>query len=641
MDNKNNVNMRNKPIQKGHGPMRGLMPGEKAKNFKHTMKVLLQYLKPFRFHMGFVLIFAILSTLFSIISPMILGKATDIVAKGILGNVGIDFTALSSVCLFIVILYLISSGFTFLQSFIMTGVSQKITYRLRKEMSEKMDRLPLKYFDSKTHGEILSRVTNDIETINQSLSQSLTQIITSTTTLVGILSVMLYISVTMTIATLVVLPSSFLVIRMVVKKSQRYFKAQQRLLGEINSHVEEMFTAHTIVKAFNGEEKSLETFKELNEELYQSTWKSQFLSGNMQPFTNLIGNMAYVVICILGGYLAIMGRLSIGGIQAFIQYVRSFNHPITQVANVANILQSTAAAAERVFEFLDEEEERDPKGFPSIVNSDSLQCGTLFTHDTMGNTANNTLSNTTLNTVNIGAKVTFEHIRFGYSDNDILIKNFSFTALPGQKIAIVGPTGAGKTTLVKLLLRFYELNGGRIMIDDVDILEYSRKDLRDMFGMVLQDAWLFNGTIMENIRYGDPQASDDKVVEASKAAHIHHFISTQPKSYETIINQDASNISLGQKQLLTIARAFLANSPILILDEATSSVDTRTEKQIQKAMASLMENRTSFVIAHRLSTIRDADVILVINNGDIVEQGSHKELIERNGFYADLYNSQF
>ena len=495
----------------------------------------------------------------------------------------------------------------------MAGVSQKVTYELRRAMSEKMDRLPLKYFDSKTHGEIQSRVVNDIETVNQTLSQSLTQIITSITMIVGILIMMIRINLLMTVTALIVLPLSMLVIRLIIGKTQRHFKAQQKYLGEVNSHVEEMYTGHTIVKAFNREEASEEVFDEYNEKLYESAWKSQFLSGLMMPLTNFIGNLAYVAVCILGGHLALNGSITIGNIQAFIQYVRSFNQPVSQVANVANLLQSTAAAAERVFELLDEEEEV----------SDQKADGTPA-----------------LSRENLRGSVGFEHVGFGYEE-ELVIKDFNFQVQPGQRVAIVGPTGAGKTTIVKLLLRFYELNQGRITVDGNDIRDYSRKELRSMFGMVLQDTWLFNGTVRDNIRYGKMDATDEEVVEAAKAAHIHHFIMTQPKGYDMEINEEADNISQGQKQLLTIARAILADTPIMILDEATSSVDTRTEALIQQAMANLMKDRTSFIIAHRLSTIRDADWILVMNHGDIIEQGTHRQLLEENGFYANLYNSQF
>lgn len=595
------------------GGPHGMMPGEKAKDFGGTMKTLISYLRPHGIAVSVVFLFAIASTVFSIVSPTILGDATDEVVKGLMSPAGIDFSALLDILILLIVLYALSFLFSTIQGYIMAGVSQKVTYELRRAMSEKMDRLPLKYFDSKTHGEIQSRVVNDIETVNQTLSQSLTQIITSITMIVGILIMMIRINLLMTVTALIVLPLSMLVIRLIIGKTQRHFKAQQKYLGEVNSHVEEMYTGHTIVKAFNREEASEEVFDEYNEKLYESAWKSQFLSGLMMPLTNFIGNLAYVAVCILGGHLALNGSITIGNIQAFIQYVRSFNQPVSQVANVANLLQSTAAAAERVFELLDEEEEV----------SDQKADGTPA-----------------LSRENLRGSVGFEHVGFGYEE-ELVIKDFNFQVQPGQRVAIVGPTGAGKTTIVKLLLRFYELNQGRITVDGKDIRDYSRKELRGMFGMVLQDTWLFNGTVRDNIRYGKMDATDEEVVEAAKAAHIHHFIMTQPKGYDMEINEEADNISQGQKQLLTIARAILADTPIMILDEATSSVDTRTEALIQQAMANLMKDRTSFIIAHRLSTIRDADWILVMNHGDIIEQGTHRQLLEENGFYANLYNSQF
>lgn len=595
------------------GGPHGMMPGEKAKDFGGTMKTLISYLRPHGIAVSVVFLFAIASTVFSIVSPTILGDATDEVVKGLMSPAGIDFSALLDILILLIVLYALSFLFSTIQGYIMAGVSQKVTYELRRAMSEKMDRLPLKYFDSKTHGEIQSRVVNDIETVNQTLSQSLTQIITSITMIVGILIMMIRINLLMTVTALIVLPLSMLVIRLIIGKTQRHFKAQQKYLGEVNSHVEEMYTGHTIVKAFNREDASEEVFDKYNEKLYESAWKSQFLSGLMMPLTNFIGNLAYVAVCILGGHLALNGSITIGNIQAFIQYVRSFNQPVSQVANVANLLQSTAAAAERVFELLDEEEEV----------SDQKADGTPA-----------------LSRENLRGSVGFEHVGFGYEE-ELVIKDFNFQVQPGQRVAIVGPTGAGKTTIVKLLLRFYELNQGRITVDGNDIRDYSRKELRSMFGMVLQDTWLFNGTVRDNIRYGKMEATDEEVVEAAKAAHIHHFIMTQPKGYDMEINEEADNISQGQKQLLTIARAILADTPIMILDEATSSVDTRTEALIQQAMANLMKDRTSFIIAHRLSTIRDADWILVMNHGDIIEQGTHRQLLEENGFYANLYNSQF
>lgn len=595
------------------GPGGRMMPGEKAKDFGKTMNTLIGYLKPYRFRLAIVFIFAIASTVFTIISPTILGDATDKVVEGLMSGMGIDFSGLASILFLLLALYGCSLLFGVVQGWIMADVSQKVIYNLRDKMSTKLDRLPLRYFDSRTHGEIQSRMINDIETVNQTLSVSLTQMITSFTTIVGILIMMLRISVVMTLMALVVLPLSMGVIRLVVSKSQGHFKNQQKYLGYVNGHVEEMYAGHDIVKAFNREEESQQVFEEYNDKLCESAWKSQFLSGMMMPITNFIGNLAYVAVCLLGGYLAINGKISIGDIQAFIQYVRSFNQPIAQVANVANQLQSTAAAAERIFEIIDEEEEVDIDTAPEEV----------------------------IDVDHVKGQVAFEHVHFGYTPEETVISDFSFTAQPGQRVAIVGPTGAGKTTIVKLLMRFYELNGGRIMIDGCDITKLSRANLREMFGMVLQDTWLNNGTIRDNIRYGRPDAADEEVEAAAKAAHVDHFIKTQGKGYDMEVNEEATNISQGQKQLLTIARAFLADAPILILDEATSSVDTRTESLIQKAMTSLMQGRTSFIIAHRLSTIRDADHILVLNHGDIIEQGTHEELLAANGFYTNLYNSQF
>jgi len=604
-----------KPVKKpgGHGPGGRMMPGEKAKNFKGTMKTLLRYLKPYKFKLLMVVLFAVASTVFSIVSPAILGSATDTVVSGLVSGMGVDFGALLQILMILLGLYLLCLLFGAMQGWIMADVSQKVIYKLREEMSVKLDRLPLKYFDGKSHGEIQSRMVNDIETVNQSLSNSMTQIITSVTTIIGILVMMLRISLIMTVAALIVLPLSMVAIKAVVSKSQGHFKNQQKYLGLVNGHVEEMFGGHYVVKAFNREKQSEETFNEYNSKLCESAWKSQFLSGMMMPITVFIGNLAYVVVCLLGGFLAINGKVSIGDIQAFIQYVRSFNQPITQVANVANMLQSTAAAAERIFELIEETEEVDLDKKPEYVVDNN----------------------------HIEGLVTFENVHFGYNENEPVIKDFSFTAKPGQRIAIVGPTGAGKTTIVKLLMRFYELQSGRILIDGHDITELERGNLRSMFGMVLQDTWLHSGTVRDNIRYGDPGATDAQIEEAAKAAHIHHFIKTQPKGYDMEINEEASNISQGQKQLLTIARAFLADAPVLILDEATSSVDTRTEALIQKAMANLMHGRTSFIIAHRLSTIKDADHILVMDHGDIIEQGNHETLLAQGGFYAKLYNSQF
>lgn len=596
-----------------HGPA---MSGEKAKDFNKTIKTLLSYLAPHKFKVTVVFIFAIISTIFSIVSPTILGDATDVIVKGLMSPHGINFGDLKDIILTLIGLYAISFVFSFTQGFIMSKVSQDVTYEMREKMSLKMDRLPLKYFDSKTHGEVQSRFINDIDTVNQTLSQSLSQSITSITTIIGILIMMIRINLVMTITALLVLPLSILVIKAVVSKSQFQFKRQQKRLGEINGHVEEMFSGHNVIKAFNKEEDSIETFTSINEELCEASWKSQFLSGLMQPITNFIGNLGYVAVCILGGYLAIHGRVSIGDIQAFIQYVRSFNQPISQVANITNLLQSTAAAAERIFEFIDEDEEEDPYG-EEDDNKLDVDLSTLK------------------------GQVSFNHVKFGYKENEMIINDFSFDAKPGDRIAIVGPTGAGKTTIIKLLLRYYELNGGSITIDGHDIKDFTRHDLRDMFGMVLQDSWLFSGTVKENIKYGKQDATDEEMIAAAKDARIHHHIMTQPKGYDMELNENASNISQGQKQLLTIARAELADNPILILDEATSSVDTRTEKQIQKAMLNLMEDRTCFIIAHRLSTIKDADHILVMDHGDIVEQGTHEELIAKDGFYAKLYNSQF
>lgn len=596
----------------GGGPGANMMPGEKAKDFSGTIKKLGRYLAPHKIALTAVFISAIASTIFNIVSPTILGDATDKVVEGLMAG-GIDFKGLFSILMLLLAMYGMCLLFGVIQGWLMADVSQKVIYEMRDKMSKKLDRLPLKYFDGQTHGEIQSRMINDIETVNQTLSMSLTQMITSFTTIVGILIMMLRISVLMTVTALVVLPLSMLVIRLVVSKSQRHFKNQQKYLGYVNGHVEEMYTGHDIIKAFNREDKSQETFDEYNDKLCESAWKSQFLSGVMMPVTMLIGNLAYVAVCLLGGYLAINGKVSIGNIQAFIQYVRSFNQPITQVANVANQLQSTAAAAERVFELIEEEEEVDLDKKPAFSMDPSEMKG----------------------------EIEFEHVNFGYSDDEIIINDFSFKAEPGQRIAIVGPTGAGKTTIVKLLMRFYEVNSGHIRVDGHDIKEFSRENLRRMFGMVLQDTWLNSGTVRENIRYGKPDATDEEVEEAAKAAHIHHFIKTQSKGYDMEINEEANNISQGQKQLLTIARAILADTPIMILDEATSSVDTRTEALIQQAMANLTENRTSFIIAHRLSTIRDADHILVMNHGDIVEQGTHESLLAENGFYAGLYNSQF
>ncbi|WP_052466533.1 ABC transporter ATP-binding protein [Beduini massiliensis] len=608
-----------RPMAMGPGG-RGHGPGEKAKNFKGTMKNLFNYLKPFYLKIFIVIIFAVGSTVFAIIGPKILGQATTKLSEGIMAKVmgtgGIDFDAIWNIILLLIALYAISAIFSYIQGFIMTGVSQSISYNMRKELSEKMDRMPLKYFDTKTHGEVLSRVTNDIDTIAQSLNQSMSQIITSVATVVGIFIMMLSISWEMTLLAVMVLPISAVLMMQITKRSQKYFKQQQAYLGDVNGHIEEMYGGHDVVKAFNGEEASIEEFAVHNGNLYKSAWKSQFLSSMMHPITNFVGNLGYVGVCLLGGWLASQGTIAIGDIQAFIQYVRSFNQPIGQVAQIMNVLQSTAAAAERVFEFLAEEEMTPDTPNPVAVvdqNGEST----------------------------IKGSVTFANVHFGYFEDKIIINDFNMHIHSGQKVAIVGPTGAGKTTIVKLLMRFYELNSGSIMIDGHDIKEYTRKDLRSLFGMVLQDAWLFNGTIKENLKYGKQDATDEEVIEAAKVANVDHFIRTLDHGYDTVINEESNNVSQGQKQLLTIARAFLTDPKILILDEATSSVDTRTEVLIQEGMDRLMEGRTSFVIAHRLSTIRDADVILVMRDGDIVEVGDHEELLARDGFYASLYNSQF
>lgn len=602
------------------GPM-GRMGGgpravEKAKDFKGTMKKLGVYLKPYSLSIAIVILFAIGSAAFSIVGPKILGKATTKIFEGLVQKItgvpdaSIDFGYIGNIAMILVALYLVSSLFGIIQSFIMSGVAQKVSYNLRKQISEKMDTLPLNYFDTRTNGEVLSRITNDVDTVNQTLNQSLSQIITSVVTLIGVLIMMFSISWIMTLATFIILPVSMVLISLVVKKSQKYFKSQQEYLGHLNGQVEEVYGGHNIMKAFNREEASTRDFDELNNTLYKSAWKSQFLSGMMMPIMSFVGNLGYVLVSILGGWLTIKSVITVGDIQAFIQYVRSFNQPISQMAQVANIMQSTAAAAERVFEFLDEEDEvKDP------VNS--------------------------VDPSEIRGEVEFEDVHFGYNEDKIIINDFSVDVKPGQKVAIVGPTGAGKTTIVKLLMRFYDINSGSIKIDGHDIRDFKRADLRNLFGMVLQDTWLFNGTIMENLRYGRLDATDAEVKEAAKAAHVDHFVKTLPDGYNMVLNEEASNISQGQKQLLTIARAFLKDPKLLILDEATSSVDTRTELLIQKAMEKLMEGRTSFIIAHRLSTIRDADLILVMKDGDIVEQGNHEELLEKGGFYSSLYNSQF
>ena len=596
------------------GPHGGMAPGEKAKDFKGTMKKLMTYIGKYKFAVATVIVFAIGSTIFSIIGPKILSKATTELFNGLVAKIkgtgGIDFDKIGKILLILLTMYLVSAVFSFFQGWIMTGVTQKLCFRFRKEISEKIDRMPMKYFESRTVGEVLSRITNDVDTLGQSLNQSVTILITSVTTIIGVLIMMLTISPLMTLIAFVILPISALLISLVIKHSQKYFFTQQEYLGKINGQVEEVFSGQNVIKVFNREEVVKKTFEDDNDVLYQSAWKSQFFSGMMQPIMMFVGNLGYVAVAISGSMLAIKGTIEVGDIQAFIQYVRSFTQPITQVAQVSNMLQSMAAATERVFEFLEEEEEDQFAENP--VHDENLQ-----------------------------GSVTFEHVKFGYDEDKIIIHDFNSQISPGQTVAIVGPTGAGKTTMVKLLMRFYDVNEGAIKVDGYDIRDFNRSELRENFGMVLQDTWLFKGTIMENIRYGRLDATDEEVIEAAKAAHAHHFISTLPGGYQMELNEEASNVSQGQKQLLTIARAILADNRILILDEATSSVDTRTEARIQKAMNNLMKGRTSFVIAHRLSTIKDADLILVMKDGDIIEQGTHKELLEQQGFYADLYNSQF
>lgn len=599
----------------GHGPGgHGPMMVEKAKDFRGTMKKLLGYLGRYKIALVMVAVFAIGSTVFNIIGPKILGNATTEIFNGLVGKVsggaGIDFGAIGKILVTLLCLYVCSALFAFIQGYIMTGISQKLTYRMRKEISEKISRMPMNYFDKMTHGEVLSRITNDVDTLSMSLNQSATQLITSVTMIVGVLVMMLSISPLMTLVTLLILPLSVGLISVIVKHSQKYFKSQQEYLGHVNGQVEEVYGGHNIVKAFNKEEDVIREFDRDNDILYQSAWKSQFLSGMMMPVMQFVGNLGYVVVVILGGYLAMKNTIEIGDIQSFIQYVRNFTQPIQQVAQVANMLQSTAAASERVFEFLEEAEE--DQTVPDPVHIDGLE-----------------------------GRVEFDHVNFGYNPDHTIIHDFCAKVEPGQKIAIVGPTGAGKTTMVKLVMRFYDVNSGSIKVDGHDIRNFNRSELREMFGMVLQDTWLFKGSIEDNIRYGKLDATHEEVVEAAKAAYVHRFVQTLPGGYNMELNEEASNVSQGQKQLLTIARAILADPPILILDEATSSVDTRTEVRIQKAMDNLMKGRTSFIIAHRLSTIRDADMILVMKDGDIVEQGDHEELIAKGGFYAELYNSQF
>lgn len=597
-----------------HGHGNGGVAGEKARDFKGTMKKLMSYLANYKIAIFFVAVFAVGSTIFNIVGPKILGKATTEIFNGLVSKVsggnGINFGKIGQILLGLLFLYLCSALFSFVQGYIMTGISQKLTYRMRKEISEKINRLPVKYFDQMTHGEILSRITNDVDTLSQSLNQSATQVITSVTTIIGVLVMMISISPLMTLAAILILPISMGFISVIVKHSQRYFKSQQKYLGHVNGQVEEIYSGHNIVKAFNKEEEVIAAFEKDNDILYQSAWKSQFFSGMMMPIMQFVGNLGYVAVVILGGYLAVKRTIEVGDIQSFIQYVRQFTMPIQQVAQVANMLQSTAAASERVFEFLEEEEEAQTAEHP--VSPEGIE-----------------------------GSVEFEHVHFGYNPEHTIINDFSAKVEPGQKIAIVGPTGAGKTTMVKLLMRFYDVGSGAIKVDGHDIRDFNRSELRKMFGMVLQDTWLFKGSIEENIRYGKLDATHEEVVEAAKAAHVHRFVQTLPGGYEMELNEEASNVSQGQKQLLTIARAILADPKILILDEATSSVDTRTEIRIQKAMDNLMRGRTSFIIAHRLSTIRDADLILVMKDGDIIEQGNHETLIAQNGFYAELYNSQF
>ena len=593
------------------GPGRGMIPGEKSKDFKNSIEKLVRYLGRYWYAIVAVMIFAAVSTVFSVAGPKVMARATNALVEGlgkkIAGTGSIDFTYIAKVLLFTLGLYICSAVFSFIQGMIMTGITQKTCYRMRKEISEKINHMPMKYFESRTYGEVLSRITNDVDTLGQSLNQSVTQIITSVATLVGTLVMMISISGIMTLISLVILPVSAILISFIIKHSQKYFRQQQEYLGHINGQVEEVYGGHLVVQAYNKQESTIKKFEDTNQILFQSAWKSQFLSGLMQPIMQFVGNLGYVGVAISGGLLATIG---VGEIQAFIQYVRNFTQPIQQIAQVANMLQSMAAASERVFEFLDEEEEE-----LTVEHAVHLD--------------------------HVDGYVDFSHVSFGYNPDQIIIRDFSAHVTPGQKIAIVGPTGAGKTTMVKLLMRFYDVTGGAIQVDGHDIRDFNRQELRDAFGMVLQDTWLFKGSIMENIRYGRLDATDEEVIEAAKAAHAHHFIQTLPGGYQMELNEDASNVSQGQKQLLTIARAILADNPILILDEATSSVDTRTEVRIQKALDNLMRGRTSFIIAHRLSTIRNADLILVMKDGDIIEQGTHEQLLAQKGFYADLYNSQF
>lgn len=610
-----NEDRKMRPTMGGMGQMRGMGGGKvKAKNFKGSMKKLFNYLFKYKFSVILVIFFAIGSTAFSIIGPKILGNATTEIFNGIMsklsGGSGIDFTKISRILITLLVIYLISAVFSFIQGFIMTGVSQKLTYRLRKEMIEKIDRMPMNYFDRRTHGEVLSRITNDIDTLNQSLNQSMTQIITSITTIIGIVFMMCTINVIMTCTIVLIVPISLIFITFIAKKSQKYFKEQQDYLGHVNGQVEEVYGGHNIVKVFNGEEDAINRFNTDNETLYKSAWKSQFLSGLMQPIMMFISNIGYVAVAILGVFFAIQNKISVGDIQSFIQYTRSFTQPLAQIAQISNMLQSIAASSERVFEFLEEEEE-----VQFADNPESIE--------------------------NIEGNVEFRNVKFGYYPDKTIINNFSLKVNEGKKVAIVGPTGAGKSTIIKILMRFYDINNGDILIDGKSIYNFNRRDLRKLFGMVLQETWLFNGSIKENIRYGNLDASDEEVHNAAESAEADEFISTFHEGYDMILNEEVSNVSQGQKQLLTIARAILKDPKILILDEATSSVDTRTELKIQKAMDTLMEGRTSFIIAHRLSTIKNADIILVLKDGDIIEQGNHEELMAMNGFYTNLYNSQF
>ena len=609
------------------GPMGGPMRGprganqEKAKDFKGTMgKLLNKYMAKYKWQLIIVIIFAIGGTIFNIVGPKILGNATTEIYTGltskITGGSGINFENIANILITLLILYVVSMCFSGIQGFVMTNVSQKVTYKMRNDLVNKINKLPMRYFDKKTNGEVLSIITNDIDTLSTNLNQSITQIISAFCTLIGILVMMLSISWQMTLVSIIILPITLIIVSFIVSKSQKYFKRQQDYLGHVNGQVEEVYGGHNIVKAFNGEEKAIEKFEEENEILYRSAWKSQFLSGLMHPIMNFMGNVSYVAVSILGGYYAIKGRITVGNIQSFIQYSKQFNQPIAQIAQISGTLQSMAAAAERIFEFLEEKEE-----VQELPNAKSIT-------DENGN-------------IILDGNIKFDHVKFGYNPENIIINDFNAEVKDGQKIAIVGPTGAGKTTIVKLLMRFYDLNNGAIYIDGNNVTDYNRGDIRKLFGMVLQDTWLFNGTIKDNIKYGKPDATDSEVIEAAKAAHVHHFIKTLPNSYNMVLNEETSNISAGQKQLLTIARVILANPKILILDEATSSIDTRTEIQIQSAMDNLMKGRTSFIIAHRLSTIKNADLILVMQHGDIVEQGTHEELLAKNGAYANLYNSQF